>query len=166
VKLAAVLVLAIAACGESSSPGQPDAARQIDGAVNMSTALTATMMATRTLDRAFYGVNADDGTLHVEINKGGDTGCPQMNSPTPDYTVIIGRVPAMTAATGTSTGNFLDYQGDMLPGGVLGAPATAVSLTAISYTVGASVALDVNLTFAAGTVVGHVFATHCASLDG
>jgi hypothetical protein len=132
----------------------------------MSTTLTATMMATRTLDRAFYGVNADDGTLHVEINKGGDTGCPQMNSPTPEYTVIIGRVPAASAQTGTSPGTFLDYQGDMLPGGVLGAPATAVSLTAISYAVGASVALDVNLTFAAGTVVGHVFATHCASLDG
>lgn len=132
----------------------------------MTNTLTATMQATRMLDRAFYGVNADDGTLHVEINKGGDTGCPQMNSPTPEYTVIIGRVPAMSAASATSPGNFLDYQGDMLPGGVLGAPATAVILSAISYSAGVSIALDVSMTFEAGSVTGHVFATHCASLDG
>jgi hypothetical protein len=159
------MVLGVAACG-GSSQSEPDAAREIDGAVNMSNTLTATMQATRMLDRAFYGVNTDDGTLHVEINKGGDTGCPQMNSPTPEYTLIIGRVPAMTAASATSPGTFLDYQGDMLPDGVLGAPATAVILSAISYTAGVSVALEVSMTFDAGTVTGHVFATHCDSLDG
>lgn len=132
----------------------------------MTTALVATMAATRTLDRAFYGVNADDGTLHVEIQKGGSTGCPEMTSPTPEYTAIIGRVPAMTAATGTSGGNFLDYQGDMLPSMMLGQAASSVALTNIVYTVGASVGLDVTMTFPAGTVTGHLYAIHCDSLDG
>lgn len=134
--------------------------------VNMTTALTATMAATRTLTLGFYGINADDGTLHVEVNLGGYTACPTMSSPTPKYLVILGRVPSVSAPTATSPGNFLDYEGDMLPSPMLGQQATSVMLTSVVYEVGTSVALDVMLTFPAGTVTGHIYATHCASLDG
>jgi len=161
------LVFAATACGGGDSkPAVTTNDAMIDAPINTTTALTAAMLNTRTLDHAIYGVNNDDGTLHVEVHKGGDPGCPTMTSPTPDYTAIIGRVPPMTAATATSVANFLDYQGDMLGGATLGAAATMVSLTSVVYTVGISVALDVSLTFAAGTVTGHVFATHCDSLDG
>lgn len=134
--------------------------------VNTTTALTATMAATRTLTLGFYGINADDGTLHVEVNLGGYTTCPVMSSPSPKYLVILGRVPPVSAATATSPGNFLDYEGDMLPSPMLGQQATSVMLTSVVYQVGTSVALDVMLTFPAGTVAGHIYATHCASLDG
>ena len=163
------LVLLLAACG-SSSGDMPDAPRAIDAAldssVNMTTAVTATMAATRTLDLGFYGINADDGTLHVEVNLGGYTSCPEMNSPTPSYLLILGRVPPASAATATSPGNFLDYEGDMLPSPMLGQAATSVALSAVDYVAGSYVALDMMLTFPAGTVTGHAYATHCASLDG
>jgi hypothetical protein len=163
------LAFALAACGESSS-GQPDAPRAIDAGadamVNTTTSLTATMAATRTLTLGFYGVNADDGTLHVEVNLGGYTSCPVMSSPSPKYLVILGRVPAATSPTAMSPGNFLDYEGDMLPSPMLGQQATSVALTAVEYQVGSFVALDVSLTFPAGTVTGHIYATHCDSLDG
>jgi hypothetical protein len=161
-------VLALAACGGSSSE-MIDAAVAIDAApdaaVNMTTSLVVDMMQTRTLNLGIYGVNADDGTLHVEVNLGGITTCPDMNSPTPDYTLILGRVPAATAATATSPGNFLDYKGDML-GGPLGQAASAVSLSNVVYAAGTFVALDGMLTFPAGTAMGHIYAKYCASLDG
>lgn len=122
------------------------------------------MQNTRTLDHAVYGVNTD-GTLLIEIYKGGDPGCPTMNSATPEYTLVIGRVPSMTAATATSGANFLDYQGDML-GGALGAPATVVMLSNVVYQTSSFVTLDAQLTFAAGSVQGHLYAVHCDSLDG
>jgi hypothetical protein len=164
----ALVVLALAACGNSSSDPTPDAG--VDGpapdaAINMTTSVVVTMMATRTLNLGIYGVNADDGTLHVEVNLGGVTTCPEMSSPTPDYTLILGRVPSATAATATSPGNFLDYEGDML-GGPLGQAASSTSLSSIVYTAGAFVALDAAVTFPAGTAMGHLYAKHCASLDG
>ena len=172
------LLLVIAACGESSSLPTPDAASATDAAIDASgfgttctgacqtTALTATMAATRTLDRAYYGVTASDSTLHVEAYRGGGTGCPTMTSPTPDYTGVLGRVAMPTSATpGTSPGNFLDYVGDMLPPPMLGQAASSVTVTPVAYDAGTFVALDVMLTFSAGTVSGHLYATHCASLD-
>jgi hypothetical protein len=88
-----------------------------------------------------------------------------MSSPTPRYTLILGSVPVPSGAgTLTSPGSFLDYDGDML-GGSLGAPATQVMLDSAGYGAGSFIALDVMLTFAAGTVSGHLYATHCVSLD-
>lgn len=133
-----------------------------DGAIAQTTALTATMMATRVLDRAYYGVNGN-GTLHVEVYRGGGTGCPEMNSPTPEYALILGGV---MPSGSTSPGNFLDYEGDMLPNNMLGQQASSVMLTNVMYQAGMFVALDAMLTFPAGTVTGHVYATHCDSLDG
>ncbi len=161
------LLLAIAACGGDDSPVQQDAAMQeIDAQqINMTTSLAAMFMANRTLDNAGYGVNTNDGTLHVEVHKGGFTGCPQMNSPTPDYTLIIPRVAAMSAPTATSTASFLDYKGDMLTG-IAPVSATSVMLTNVSYSAGAFLKFDVQLTFAEGTITGHLYAQHCTSLDG
>lgn len=170
-------LLLIAACGDSSST-MPDAASTADAAADASglsttctgacqaTSLTATMLATRTLDRAYYGVTASDGTLHVEAYLGGGTGCPTMNSPTPSYTLVLGRVPMPTSsAMSTSPGNFLDYEGDMLPNNMLGQAASSVAITPVAAMVGSFVALDIDLTFPAGTLAGHLYATHCDSLD-
>lgn len=146
----------------------PDAAvdAPADSAIDMTTSVVATMAATRTLNLGFYGVNADDGTLHLEANLGGYTDCPVMTSPTPQYLLILGRVPAASAPTATSPGNFLDYEGDMLPSPMLGQAATSVMLSSVVYQAGSFISLDATLTFPAGTVSGHVYATHCPSLDG
>ena len=91
---------------------------------------------------------------------------------------MLAAVPVPTAAAAvTSPGNLLDFVGDLL-GGALGARATAVMLTPVAVDVcptcvgGAApsdpdglIALDLSLTFAGGTVAGHLFATHCDSLD-
>jgi hypothetical protein len=88
-----------------------------------------------------------------------------MDSATPAYTVILGAV--TLPAPGSSPGNLLDFTGDLL-GGAIGAQATMVTVTPIASDASAAtpfVALDTTLTFDAGTITGHVFATHCASLD-
>lgn len=131
----------------------------------MTTSLSAMFDTTRVLDRAYFGITASDDTLHVEAYLGGGTDCPTMNSPTPDYALILGRVMRPTSAMmSSSPGNILDYQGDLL-GGPLGAAATTVTLTPVAAMGEAFVAFDANLVFAAGTVTGHFYATHCASMD-
>lgn len=186
----ALLALACACGGDAATPdagldaaGGPDAAlpTTCDGACR-TTALTARFGATtRTLDRAAYGVTAAAGqppTLHVEAYRGGGTGCPTASSPTPDYTLVLGELPLpTTAAPLAARANLLDFVGDLL-GGPLGAAATAATATPVALDVCPAcvgqpapadpdglVALDVSATFAAGTITGHLFATHCDSLD-
>lgn len=169
-RLFAVIIL-LAACGESSST--PDATvdsggfTTCDGACT-TTELTATFGSTRrVLDHAVYGVTTSrtGTTLHVEAYRGGDSGCPTMTSAQTDYTLVLGRVPVPTSTTAsTSPGNLLDFQGDLL-GGALGAAATAVTITPVAADGSMFVALDLALTFNGGTVMGHLYATHCASLD-
>jgi len=129
------------------------------------TALTAMFFSTRVLDRAVYGNNASNSTLHVEAYTGGDDSCPTEISPTPDYSLVLGKVatPNGTTAT-TSPGNVVDFVGDLL-GGDLGAQATIVIVRAVAAKPDDFVALDVDLEFDAGSLNGHLFATHCASLD-
>lgn len=171
----------LAACG-GGDLAMPDAPPMIDAAIDApaggfttctgacrATAATAMFNATRVLDRAYYGVTASNGTLHVEAYRNAPAGCPTMSSPNPDYTLILGRVPIPTDTTpSTSPGNILDFKGDLL-GGPLGAQATMVTITpaAADRVMAADgfVALDVMLTFPSGSVNGHLFATHCASLD-
>jgi hypothetical protein len=173
----AVMLLLLVGCGNDAkvaadAPTADNAAADAAGLSTtctgtcQTTALTAAFQTTRMLDHAYFGITAADNTLHVEVYKGGATGCPTMSSPTPDYTLILGRVIRPTSsATSSSPGNILDYQGDLL-GGPLGAAATSVTITPAAAMGDVFVALDVMLTFAAGTVSGHLYATHCASLDG
>lgn len=185
-----LLVLALAAaCGGDDTTAAVDAAPDsagglpttCDGACR-TTALTAAFgSTTRVLDRAVYGVNAIPGqapTLHVEAYQGGGTGCPSASSPTPEYTLVLGEVPVPTTTeAGSVRANLLDFQGDLL-GGALGAAATAATAAAVALDVCPTcvgqpapsdadglVALDLDATFSGGTVTGHLFATHCDSLD-
>lgn len=182
------LLVLLAACGDDGATPPVDAAVAIDAAPDApaatctgackTTALTAKFGAdTRTLDRAYYGVTktATESTLHVEAYTNAPAGCPTASSPSPDYTLILGKVGI--AQAGASPANILDFRGDLLDG-PLGAAATAVTLTTIAIDVCPTcvgmpapadpdgfVALDASLTFAAGTITGHLYATHCDSLD-
>ncbi len=127
------------------------------------TVLRAEFRLVRTLDRAVFGNNAD-GTLHVEAYLGGD-GCPSETSPTPDYTLVLGKVaPPNGPAPTFATGNVLDFVGDLL-GGDLGAQAHTVIVRATAAKPSDFVALDVDLDFFEGNLDGHLYATHCPSLD-
>lgn len=143
------------------APGVPETC---DGACR-TTAITAMFQSTRVLDRAVYGVTAADSTLHVEVYGGADPGCPSETSTTPAYTLVLADVAPPTGPAPTSShGNVLDFVGDLL-GGELGAQATMAIVRAVAAKAGEHVALDVELEFATGTVAGHLFATHCTSLD-
>lgn len=165
------LVIALAACRDDTGPA-PDAPPAADAGVTTEctgacqvTALRAEFWMVRTLDHAVFGTNGD-GTLHVESYLGGDGGCPSQTSPTPDYSLVLAKVapPNGTAPTTTSSGNVLDFVGDLL-GGPLGAQATTVIVRAVAAQPGEFVALDIELEFTGGAVTGHLFATHCPSLD-
>jgi len=172
-------VVVLAACGGGDSAA-PDAPIAVDAAPDASTfatctgacrttALTAAFAASRGLDRAYYGVTMTPLSLHVEAYKNAPAGCPTQTSPNPDYTLILGRVAVPADATpSTSPGNILDLKGDLL-GGAIGAQATMVTITPVAadrvMAADGFVALDVMMTFPTGTVMGHLFATHCASMD-
>ena len=177
------LIVLLAACGGGGSDTPMiDAPIGIDAAIDAPaptfatctgackmTTLSAAFAATRGLDKAYYGVTATPPSLHVEAYKSAPAGCPTAMSPNPDYTLILGRVPIPTDTTAsTSPGNILDFKGDLL-GGPLGAAATTISITPTAADkIMASdgfVALDIMLTFPTGTVMGHLYATHCASMD-
>ena len=177
------VLLLLVACGGGDS-STPDASMMTaDAAIDApamggfttctgacrTTALSAMFAMTRTLDRAYYGVTQSNQTLHVEAYRNAPAGCPTMSSPNPDYTFILGRVPIPTDRTPSSSpGNILDFKGDLL-GGPLGAQATMVTIVPVAadrvMATDGFVALDVMATFQNGTVNGHLYATHCASLD-
>ena len=175
VRSACLLAAALVGCGGDTRPGTGDGGVEIDAPTGTlpttctgacaTTALTADFEVTRTLDKSYFGINSDDDTLRVEAYRRAGTGCPTMNSPTPDYTLIIGRLPKPTG-TGAleSPANILDFRGDLL-GGPLGVAATMRTITPAAYNDRMLIALDVMLTFNEGTVMGHLYATHCPSLD-
>jgi hypothetical protein len=170
------LLFVLAACGDDAATPQPDAAPVApDAPAGLSmtctgacqtTNITAAMSMTRTLDHGIYGINRTPaGALHIEVHKGGTTGCPTMTSPTPDYSLVLGSMPIPTStAKATSPGNLLDFKGDLL-GGPLGKAAATVMLTPVAYKDGDFIALDIDLAFSPGSATGHLYATHCASLD-
>ena len=149
--------------------------------------LTATFTATTVaFERAYYGLTSPassgsgDWEIYVESYVGGDPGCPTQTSATPDHTLIIAGHPAPLPASALTDANgltatVLDFEGGLL-GGPISSGATAILSTKDASDVCIScvgtgpdddgfVAMDVELTFAEGTINGHVYATHCESLD-
>ncbi len=168
----AALPVALLACGEPAGT-PPDAAVDAAIPVDTTTGLVAKFGSVqRTLDRAYFGVtrSASGATLHVEAYRGGGSGCPTQSSPTTDYTLVLATVPMPSGMTPiTSPGNMLDFVGDLL-GGNLGAAATAVTITPLATDVcatcnGTFLSADTSITFSSGTIMGHLYATHCDSLD-
>jgi hypothetical protein len=163
------LLLALTACGDSPATtdgaidGSGDANTMCQGQCQL-TNVTVTFQKTATLDSAYYGVTFDTSNLHVEAYRRASTGCPTMSSPTPDYTLVLGEVSPTQPTSKMATANILDFKGDLL-GGPLGVAATKVTVDRTAGVAGSFIALDVNLTFQQGTAVGHIYATHCASLD-
>lgn len=191
---AAFIILLLTGCGGDDGAATPDAATAIDGPESSlpttcegacaTLALTATFNGnTRTFDRAFYGFTLSrlGASLYLEASAGGTAGCPTGGGRTPDRTFRIDALAVPTSSAPlTGAGALLDFRGDLLP-----AAPTASADTTTATPVAASLcpecvgmpapsdpdgflALDVQSTFtgaAPGTVAGHVYATHCDSLD-
>ena len=153
-----------------------DACRQM----SLSVTIDATQL---DMERAFYGLtspamsSSGDWELHVEAHRGGSDGCPEMNSPSPDQTVIVTGFPILLdgntyAEADGLVASVLDFAGDF--GTELSHAATAESVTMTAARVctdcvdadpNSFVAFDVEGTLNGGAVSGHVFATHCPSMD-
>jgi hypothetical protein len=124
------------------------------------------------IDRAQFGFNPPDNgeqTLHVEAHFGGDPACPSPSSPTPDRTVIFANLPVPTDSTpivGIPV-TLLDFDGSLSPNPF--DKATQVTLTPVAARMAppeaAFVAFEVDVVFPGGTTVGHVYASHCDSMD-
>ncbi|MDB4946572.1 MAG: hypothetical protein JWP97_6106 [Labilithrix sp.] len=171
----------VADAGEDAAvadTGAGDAATGCTGACKTLSLVVSLNGQTRMLSRAQFGTELGDGGatfLHTEAHLGGDPKCPEESSPTPDYTMIVANVPrnaaggkATKAADGVAA-TFLDFKGDLgfsSPASV--SKATAVEITNLQVdpaTPPAWAAYDFSATFAEGTVSGHVYDEHCASMD-
>ncbi|MBA3457911.1 MAG: hypothetical protein H0T42_32815 [Deltaproteobacteria bacterium] len=168
----AALSLALIACSDPAAT-PPDASVDAAVVIDTTTSLAARFGSVqRTLDRAYFGVtrSASGATLRIEAYRGGGTGCPTQSSPTTDYTLVLATVPIPNGMMPVSSpGNILDFVGDLL-NGQLGAAATAVTITPLATDVcatcnGTFLSVDTSITFAGGTIMGHLYATHCDSLD-
>lgn len=185
------------------APDPPDAAERVDsGAIDAGPDLEADagggacVGACRAIDlavtlggttvaaeRAFYGLTSPamgasgEWELHVEAYRGGSAGCPGMDSPTPDQTVILTGIPLRPAPVTLTEGDgiavsLLDFEGALTMD--IATPASGEEVSLAAYTVCQNctgddpegwLALDVRAPLEGGDITGHVFATHCASLD-
>ena len=169
----ALVLLVVCACGSKPS-GDGDAGTDTDAPADADdspcqgqckqTNVTLMFNVTRTIDTAYYGTTFDSMGLHVEGYYNAAPGCPTGTSPTPDYTLVMREVSPTTPTSPMATANVLDFKGDLL-GGPLGLAATMKEINTVAWRDKAFIALDVNLTFSTGTAVGHVYATHCSTLD-
>lgn len=122
---------------------------------------------TELFDAAYFGFNAD-GTLRLEVYGGAADGCPEMDSPTPDRTLIVGALPEPTDRNEvTLTASLLDFEGTLTMEPILRAPMAHVRPSAALLVPRemAFVRMDFDAAFDGGEVDGVIYATHCASLD-
>lgn len=118
-------------------------------------------------DVAYFGLNTD-GTLHVEVYGGAAEGCPEMDSPSPDRTLILGVLPEPTDRNDvTLTASLLDFEGTLTDAPFLSTPTARVRpasalLTPLAM---AFIRVDFDASFEGGEVDGAIYATYCSSLD-
>ncbi len=146
----------------------PDAADCVDCQV-----VATNGAVTLQFERAVFGftsaAQSDNGVreVHTESYIGGADGCPEMDSPAPDQTLIVTGFPAEPGAYDRADGlavTILDFEGVLIEDGV-----TATALTAeitVSEVTDDGVTLDVSAQLDGGIeVTGELVATRCVSLD-
>lgn len=156
----------------SDSPSGADGASACEGSCKVTSLVADFGGKTRTLVRSQSGTQPGDAGVdfHVESHLGGAPECPTQTSPSPDYTLVVTQVPR--GRTGKLTekdgpkGAFFDFKGDLALPPLTRATKMEVTIVAEdTATPPAWVAMDVVATFAEGTVTGHLYASHCTTLD-
>lgn len=167
--------------GMPADSGVLDAGVICTGACQVTTAKAQFGNAQRPFDRAQFGLTSPSNSssggweLHVELHGGGSSACPEQSSPTPDRTLIIAGlksplIPAVYATDAGIKATLFDFDGDLTQAPLLRAGQTWVDVTAANTCEtcpGAErfIAFELNAAFDGGTVAGHVYGTHCSSLD-
>ena len=160
-----------------ASSGGADASGACEGACR-TTALTVSFGGkSESLTRAQFGFVRRDGAsplLHLEAHDGGDAACPTSKSPSPDRTLVVEDLPVPKEGATLATKDgvraaFFDFAGTLLPSTPL-AKATDVSLRVVAVELAAGAptgfAIEASMTFPqGGTLTGHLFAEHCATMD-
>lgn len=175
--------------------GGGDAAIAADASVGLpstcagacaTTALTATLGGTtEPFTKGYFGLTSpaqaggSEWEIYIEVSDGGDGLCPTEQAPIPDRLFIASKIPVPGAnpAPLSATVNIVDFKGTLLPNTpttaatentvtwVAADPCVACSEGSVPDRVDRFVAIDVSATFQAGTAMGHIYATHCDSLD-
>ena len=170
--------------GAQTDSAVPDAAPDADGTANTELDVTVTVGETeQQFDRAFYGLTSPDRSasgdweLHVEAYAGGASGCPEMDSPTPDVTLIIGglRFPEVPTEQREEDGvsvAVLDFSGELFEEPAVQATGEVIYFQQWGLCTDCEgddpdgyLSFDVDARLEGGRVAGHVYATHCASLN-
>ena len=173
---------------DTADAGRPDAGPGLpitcEGPCRSLTVAATLNQAQGGFQRAYYGLTAPgqsstgDWALYVEASSGGADGCPTETSPTPDWNLIVAAVPPLALApVTTGSASLFDFVGHFLDAAPL-TRASAVSVQLVAADVCTEcvgrpapahpdgfVAFDLEARFPEGAVMGHVFATHCDSLD-
>lgn len=155
-----------------------------DTGPNTNVDITATVAeTTEGFERAFYGITTPEQSasgeweLHVEVYAGGAPGCPQMDSPTPDRTLVIGglKFPEVPTEQREEDGvaiALLDFQGTLTDQPTMSATGEIVYFQRWELCTDCQgddpdgyLSFDVDALLEGGNVRGHVYATHCASLN-
>jgi hypothetical protein len=162
---------------DATSEAKADApASACEGACKTTSLVTDFGGRKRTLNRAQFGTQQGDAgaELHTESHLGGSPACPSMQSPTPDYTLIVSSIPRGTAGGKLSqrdgvTSAFFDFKSDLglaAPSGITKSVSVSITITAQDTAdPPAWVAMDVSAMFREGEVKGHMYAEYCPSLS-
>lgn len=138
-----------------------------------------------TFEEAFYGLSISASApgvakLYIEASLQGGAGCPTEASPTPVWLLVVSNIPVPLSVDPVSDGlsvTFVDFSGQLLMTGPISrATSSQVQLTSAQLCIecvgmpapsqpDGHVALDVMATFPEGSATGHIYATHCDSLD-
>lgn len=177
------LLLALSACA-SSPAATSDAAvdTAFDNLVDTSTVCEAACRTqsleaqfgsvTAAFERSVFGItspaksSSKQWELHVEAVHGGAPGCPSSTSPTPERTLVIAGLPrSFSAPRSYADGvraTLLDFKGALTMEPLL--RATAVTAMPRAST-DDYLAFELDAEFGGGRIKGHLYATHCASMD-
>jgi hypothetical protein len=140
---------------------------------------------TRDFERAFFGLSSPaqsdsgDWEIYLESGAGGDAACPTMDSPTPLFTLITAglALPSTQSEMMSGTVTLVDFEGALLMDTFFEkASSNTVTFRAADPCVACAeggeadrsdrmVAIDIDASFAGGSIQGHSYATHCDSLD-
>ena len=161
--------------------GVLDAGVTCTGACQMMTAAATFGTTQRSFDRAQFGLTSPENStsggweLHVELHGGGSPACPEQSSPTPDRMLVIAglKLPLTPAVYDTDAGIksvLFDFDGDLTQAPLLRAGQTRVEVIAANAcetcpSAERFIAFELMAAFDGGTIVGHVYGTHCSSLD-
>lgn len=188
-------LFALVACGDKdistkadASQPAPDAASGLSSCEDACAEMTLSASFgdnTIAFERAFFGLSAPAQStggvweVYLESSAGGESTCPTMSSPPPQVLLRVAglAVPSTQPEATSGVVNLFDFDDQLLSDSVFASADTntvhwAAADLCVACAEGSEddraermLALDIEAVFPDGRVSGHIFATHCDSLD-